>query len=188
MLLLYSELRAVIIVRFFICFSAAALHSLMKNVSSVSKVFSPVLALAAFTVILAGCSSSNSTAQLPVDPVSSAPDTSMATSSTSDVAVVGKQYADGTYSATGNYRSPAGPESVEVSLTLANGVITDATFKGDATAPRSMQMQSQFAAGFKEQVVGKSIDSLSLTVVNGSSLTPRGFMDAVSKIKAQAQA
>ncbi len=96
------------------------------------------------------------------------------------------KYKDGTYTQTGTYSSPAGTESVKVTLTIKNDVVTDATFVGGAVNPTSKMMQSQFAAGFKTQVVGKSIDSISLTVVNGSSLTPKGFMSALAKIKAQA--
>lgn len=102
-----------------------------------------------------------------------------------DVGATG--YADGTYSSNGNYISPAGPEQVSVTLTLANGVITDAQFQGHAQHPTSRQMQGQFSAGFFEHVVGKNIDELKLTVVNGSSLTPKGFNDAVEKIKEQAR-
>jgi hypothetical protein len=36
-------------------------------------------------------------------------------------------------------------------------------------------------------VVGKNISELQLTKVSGSSLTPQGFMDALEKIKAEAQ-
>ncbi len=152
-------------------------------------VLNPVLTVAVFTVLLAGCSQSSNTdvSQIPTTPASSASDTNAMTPS-SETAVVDKKYNDGTYAATGVYRSPAGGESVEVSLTLADGVITDATFKGDATFPKSQMMQGQFAAGYKEQVVGKSIDELALGVVNGSSLTPKGFMDAVTKIKTEAAA
>ena len=78
---------------------------------------------------------------------------------------------------------------MDVTLTLeSDGTISDATFVGNSRTPRSITMQGQFAAGFKEQVLGKSIDELSLSVVNGSSLTPKGFMDAVTKIKAEASA
>lgn len=103
------------------------------------------------------------------------------------MASIGKKYANGTYSATGNYDSPSGTESVDVSLTLKDGVITNATFQGNAQGGRSQRYQQMFADGFKEQVVGKSLADLSLTVVNGSSLTPLGFMDAAQKIAAQAQ-
>lgn len=108
--------------------------------------------------------------------------------SSQDAMAPGKTYADGTFSATGTYSSPGGQESVEVSLTLKDGVVTDATYKGNAGFGRSKQFQEQFGAGYKQMVVGKSIDSLSLDVVNGSSLTPKGFMDAVQKITAQAKA
>lgn len=96
-------------------------------------------------------------------------------------------YVDGEYNATGNYQSPAQLEEVEVTLTVANGVITDAAFKGLATHPTSKKLQGMFAEGFEEEVVGKKVDEVNLTVVNGSSLTPKGFMDALSKIKTQAQ-
>jgi NifU-like protein involved in Fe-S cluster formation len=97
-------------------------------------------------------------------------------------------YKNGAYSADGTYRSPAGGESVSITLTLKDDVITDATFVGHTTSPKSERYQGLFADGFKEYVVGKSIDELSLTVVNGSSLTGAGFMDAVAKIKAEAKA
>ncbi len=96
-------------------------------------------------------------------------------------------YKDGTYTETGNYRSPAGPESITVTLTLKDGTITDANVVDNATVPKSIRMQGQFTEGFKEQVVGKPIDEVALTVVNGSSLTPKGFMDALTKIETDAQ-
>lgn len=96
-------------------------------------------------------------------------------------------YKDGTYSASGAYTSPAGPESVEVTLTLKDGSVTNVVFKGDAENEKSKFMQDRFGEGVSAQVVGKSIDSLDLSVVNGSSLTPKGFMDALEKIKEEAK-
>ena len=96
-------------------------------------------------------------------------------------------YKDGTYQAPGSYSSPAGKENVVVSLTLANDIVTAATFKGEATHPASKNWQGKFAEGFNQEVIGKKIDGLSLTVVNGSSLTPKGFMDALSVIKTEAK-
>ncbi len=37
-------------------------------------------------------------------------------------------------------------------------------------------------------VVGKKIDEVQLTKVAGSSLTPKGFMDALEKVKTEAKA
>lgn len=98
-----------------------------------------------------------------------------------------QEYADGTYTKTGTYISPAGQEEVEISLTLENDTVTGATFTGKATNPGSVKNQAKFAAGFEAVVIGKSLDEIDLTVVNGSSLTPKGFMDAVASIKDDAR-
>jgi|GEM_PF-1355778 len=97
-------------------------------------------------------------------------------------------YEDGTYSADGIYRSPAGTEDIKVTLTLTDDIVTSAQVVGTATNPKSKMMQQAFIDGYSTLVVGKSIDALSLGVINGSSLTPKGFMDAVVKIKAEASA
>ena len=151
-----------------------------------------MLAAIALGILLAGCAQNTDSTPIavPVVPVASSSESSSSAAALSAQSSVtmGNKYINGTYSATGHYFSPEGQESVDVSLTLKDGVIANATFTGNATNRRSMMMQDQFAAGFREQVVGKSIDELSLSVVNGSSLTPQGFMDAVQQIKAQAQA
>ncbi len=170
----------------------------LKHSHQMAKTLGPVLTALAMTAFLAACTgtapSVDSGDQMSSSAASSVPDTTMDASSSSssssssasaDVGATGL-YKDGTYDAMGSYVSPAGPESVNISLTLEDGVIVNATFQGNATASRSQVMQSQFSAGFKEAVIGKSINDLSLTVVNGSSLTPKGFMEAVKKIQAEA--
>lgn len=97
-------------------------------------------------------------------------------------------YRDGTYNAEGNYVSPGGPESIGVTITLTDGMVTDATVVAKAERPMSKKMQDQFISGYKEQVIGKNIDEIELTKVSGSSLTPKGFNDALEEIKTQAQA
>ncbi len=97
------------------------------------------------------------------------------------------QYADGVYEKSGLYTSPAGSEEVAISITLKDDVVTDATFKGAATNPGSVKNQEKFAQGFKDVVVGEPIDSIALTVVNGSSLTPKGFMNALEQVKTDAR-
>lgn len=170
---------------------------------------SPVVVSALFLALLAGCSGAEDTTEasnLPEDETSSessqmmqpsAADTASSaddrTSSSasvapaSEAAVLPKQkYANGTFAATGTYRSPAGSETINISLTLKNDLTDHATYTGTATHPKSMNFQSLFGAGFDAAVTGKSIDTLALDVVNGSSLTPMGFMDALAKIKAEA--
>lgn len=96
-------------------------------------------------------------------------------------------YKDGTYTAVGNYTSPGGAEELGVTLTIADGVVTDSQVEVKATRPISKTRQTDFAEHYKDMVVGKNIDDLSLGKVSGSSLSPKGFNDAVEKIKAEAQ-
>lgn len=109
------------------------------------------------------------------------------TTSPDSQTVVTTEYQDGTYTATGNYVSPGGPREIEISLTLNGGQITDATFVGGADDPTSKRFQGEFADNYKAMIVGKNLDEVNLNKVAGSSLTPKGFNDAVTKIKTQAQ-
>lgn len=102
--------------------------------------------------------------------------------------VVVQAYKDGAYAATGVYTSPAGKEEVGVSLTLKDNIVTDVTFTPKATNEVSIKLQGMFASGFKELVVGKDINTVKLDKVSGSSLTPKGFNDALDKIRLEAQA
>jgi hypothetical protein len=95
-------------------------------------------------------------------------------------------YKDGTYSATGKYNSPAGAEELDVTLTLKKDIVVDAKVTEKAVNKISIRMQDQFAAGYKQYVIGKNIKDIQITKVSGSSLTPEGFNDAVAKIKVQA--
>lgn len=108
-------------------------------------------------------------------------------SSNSQVIASTINYKDGTYDVTGDYTSPAGPEEIEVKLTLKNNVVEDATVVSKATKPISIKMQESFISAFKPVVVGKSIDTLNLDKVGGASLTSKGFNDALEKIKNQAR-
>lgn len=96
------------------------------------------------------------------------------------------KYQDGVYAVIGNYVSPGGPREIDVTLTLENGVITDAVFVGKATDATSKRFQGEFGDNYQAQVVGKNIDEVSVTKVAGSSLTPKGFTDALEKVKEQA--
>ena len=97
-------------------------------------------------------------------------------------------YKDGTYSATGNYVSPGGAESIGVTLTLKDDVIVDITTVSNAFRPETKIYQGKFISGYKTLVVGKKIDEVALTKVSGSSLTPKGFRDALAQIKVEAKA
>jgi len=106
----------------------------------------------------------------------------------SETAADEPEYADGTYTATGSYESPAGPETVGVSITLAGGVVTAVVVTPEATNPASQKFQTQFASGVADAVVGQPIEGLTVDTVSGSSLTPDGFNAAVAEIAADAHA
>lgn len=96
-------------------------------------------------------------------------------------------FKDGTYEVTGNYVSPGGPRDIDVTVTLKDGVITDSTFVGKATDPASKRFQGEFAEGYKAMVIGKPLEGLEVAKVSGSSLTPKGFNDALDKIREEAK-
>lgn len=97
-------------------------------------------------------------------------------------------YEDGTYTADGSYQTPETVEKISVTLTLADGVVTDVEVTGDPQAPETEQYQGQFIDGISDVVEGKPIDELDVSRVAGSSLTSGGFNDAVESIKEQAAA
>lgn len=101
--------------------------------------------------------------------------------------IIVEELQNGTYEATGEYISPAGPESIDVTLTLQDGVVTDADVVSKAVNQKSIAMQELFIGAYESEVVGKNISDISLDVVGGSSLTPEGFQDALDKIIQQAQ-
>lgn len=134
---------------------------------------SGVSALAALTACSSGAAS---------------PDTADEAAARETAAAEEPAYADGTYAATGSYESPAGPETVGVSVTLADGVVTAVEVTPEATNPASQKFQNQFASGVADVVVGKPIEGLTVDAVSGSSLTPEGFNAALAEIVADAQA
>jgi uncharacterized protein with FMN-binding domain len=99
-----------------------------------------------------------------------------------------ESYADGTYTADGSYQAPSGTESITVELTLADDTVTDISVTPHASDPTAKGMQTNFASGIADQVVGQDIDQLNVTRVSGSSLTSGGFKIAIAAIKEDALA
>ena len=97
-------------------------------------------------------------------------------------------YTDGTYTESADYQAPSGIETVDVTITLADSVITDVQVTGHATDPQAKVHQGEFASGIGGAVVGKNIDDIQIDKVGGSSLTSGGFNAAVDLIKADAAA
>ena len=79
-------------------------------------------------------------------------------------------YADGVYTATGQYGGL--PSSITVTVTLADDVITAVEVTPHATNPTSLDLQRRFAAAVPAVVVGKRIDEVNVDRLAGSSGTP----------------
>lgn len=91
------------------------------------------------------------------------------------------------YTVTVNYGIPQGySENMTVTLRLLSNVITDATVQYDAGANHeSAWYQNRFQSAYKPLVIGKNIDSISLSRVGGASLTTNAFNAALQAIKEQ---
>jgi uncharacterized protein with FMN-binding domain len=95
-----------------------------------------------------------------------------------------RQYADGVYTATGEYGGQ--PSHITVKATLTDGVITAVKVTPHAYVPESLELQRRFAAAVPKVVVGRPIDQVKVGKLAGSSGTPQGFNDAINQIKRQA--
>ena len=122
------------------------------------------------------------------DDFSKTPVVSNAVSPQSSASTATDTYKNGTYNAIGGYDSPAGWDTLNVSLTLANGVVTNVVVTPDVVVSGSKRWVERFISGINQVVVGRNINDLNLTQVSGASLTTGGFNDAVAKIKVQAKA
>ncbi len=147
----------------------------------------PLLAFATF--LLAGCSqspASTSDSVMKKTETDSAPKTEISVApATTTSGETSTDSGEKSYEAVGTYTSPAGPEEVGVKLMIKDGMVTDVLVTPKATAPASVKWQTAFAGGVKSEVVGKKLSDLNVGKVAGSSLTGKGFNDAVMKIKAQ---
>ncbi|EON31768.1 hypothetical protein GTC6_15868 [Gordonia terrae C-6] len=154
-----------------------------RGSSALARTGGIVAAMAAAGLVVGACSSEDSGSG------ESTTGTTAATSAATEVADAGSgEYKDGEYTARGEYTSPGGPQSVGVTVTLSNSVITAVSVDTSQTKGPSLEYQGKFAGGISDVVVGKNIDEIEVDKVSGSSLTSGGFNDAIAQIKEEAQA
>ncbi len=160
----------------------------MKSKNSSNKVLIGlvviVLLVAATTAVIVFTGGNNNTTTNDTTQTTASTSVSPSASTTVSTSVL----KDGTYSATGSYQTPGGQESIGVTVTLADGTITNASVTQKGKTGEAQEFQAAFVSGFKSQVVGKKITDISLSRVAGSSLTPNGFNSAIDDIEKQAQA
>lgn len=131
-------------------------------------------------LVLAGCSGA-------ADAEDSASTDTGSDTSSADSTEAG-DYADGTYTAEGSYQTPETVETISVSITLEDSIVTAVEVTGDPQARETEQYQGEFIDGIEAEVVGVAIDDLDVSRVAGSSLTSGGFNTALDEIKQQAAA
>lgn len=131
------------------------------------------------TPIVAGCATVDREAARPT----SAPNTIVTRSRSASSQV--SSYADGEYTATGQYGGL--PSSITVTATLSHNVITAVEVTPHATDPTSLDYQERFADAVPVEVVGKPIDEVRVGRLAGSSGTPNGFNAALQRIKEQSR-
>ncbi len=98
------------------------------------------------------------------------------------------KYKNGVYTITETYPSPGGNEQFGLSFTISGDKVVSASFTPKPVSPVGKTLQDKFNAEFKQYVVGKSVDEISISVISGASLTSAAFMKAMANIKAQAVA
>ncbi|MGN7860039.1 FMN-binding protein [Microbacterium sp. 22303] len=141
------------------------------------------------TLLLAGCAAESSSAETTTEtpaPQTSA-DAAPSATSTASAADSGSTYKDGTYTADGSYQTPETVEKITVDLTVSQDTVTKVEVTGDPQASETKHYQSQFIGGIAAQVVGKKLDDISVSRVSGSSLTSKGFNQALATIRTEAK-
>jgi len=156
----------------------------MRSLTS-SKSTAAVIAGLTLVGALAGCAPAATTT---TDDPTTEPETTETEAPSTESGTDAGAYTDGTYTESGTYQAPSGTETVDVTVTLAGGVITDLTVVGEATDPQAKLHQGEFISGINAIVVGKNIDEISVDKVGGSSLTSGGFNAAIEAIKDDAAA
>jgi uncharacterized protein YcfL len=98
-------------------------------------------------------------------------------------------YKNGTYEGEGSYISPGGKEIVKVSMVVEDGMVKSMDLNVDTENKTSEKYKGLFKAGIDDLVMGKPLEEIEgFAQVNGSSLTPKGFQQAVEAIKSEAKA
>ncbi len=103
-----------------------------------------------------------------------------------DFQTLKNQYKDGTFTASGDYNSPGGQESVNVTVGLIGGIIESINIEGVNNNQTSDRYQQLFIEGVSGEVVGQDINEVEIGIINGSSLTGAGFNKAIEAIRTEA--
>lgn len=107
------------------------------------------------------------------------------TTTTSTTGTTQANTAAQTYTKTLSYYVPRETNSIHVSVTIADGVITSVETSHDYSDRESGSFINRFENGVQSAVVGKNIKDISATRIGGASLTSQAFYDALQSIAEQ---
>jgi hypothetical protein len=157
----------------------------MKNTHFSSHFVATVAFVLVSTVILTACTPQNEMAAAPTsqtETIESIPPTANDTSST-ELTRASDNSETQTLTFSPIYVTPGGEETIDILLTIANGVVTEASAQPQAKHPTSKQMQAGFEKEFSGAVVGKTLAELeSIDRIGGASLTTGGFRRAIAEL------
>jgi hypothetical protein len=94
-------------------------------------------------------------------------------------------FADGSYSSSLSYRTPEGMYEMTVGVTIKQDMVMATTLTFNEEGAQS-GYSKRFTNAYKESVMGKDLEEVSLSRVGGASLTTKAFNTALSDIRAQA--
>lgn len=98
-------------------------------------------------------------------------------------------YKNGTYTVSTSYTAPGrSTHSVDATITIKDDIITtsNVSYGGD-NVDTSTEYQNKFSKGYQSQVIGKNLNTVSLSRVGGASLTTNAFNKALAEVKASAK-
>lgn len=96
-------------------------------------------------------------------------------------------YNNGVFNTVATYKTPNNDiYSMNVSLTLEDDTVTESNIVYVDKASNSPSVK-RFEAAYRNEVIGKNIDTINLSRVGGASLTSNAFNQALTTIKTDAK-
>jgi uncharacterized protein with FMN-binding domain len=97
-------------------------------------------------------------------------------------------YKGGTYTASADYSVPRDTNTIGVTLTVKNGLITTVSTQDSYGDRESERYISNFKSSISQAIVGKSLQAAGVSRLSGASETSTGFNTALQAILSQAKA
>jgi uncharacterized protein with FMN-binding domain len=120
------------------------------------------------------------------DPIVSASATPSPTAAATASSTPSSGYRNGTYTTSVTYSVPRSQNGISIALTINNGTITAATASHQTGDEESEFYTGSFQEKLQGTIVGKELDTVSVSRLGGASLTSAAFTRALSTIRSNA--